>query len=806
MGAVGLVFGAKLRRHWRSWLLLTVLIAIVSGFALAATAAGDRTDSAFPRYVASHGYDAIVYGFQPLPKLPEVAHVTAVQMPFYGTPRCSCGRHIEQGAFSIREVPAVDQHRVLKLVAGRMPDQSSPAEALVSFTLQRDYGVGLGTVFTLPMAAASQWPAVRKAMAGEGPPPKPTGPVITVRVVGIVAAENEFPYGQGATYDLYPTAAFAAATKGTPALTSYYVRLRHREADFAQFQAKVNGASGSGVQDLDRPAAAITSSIHPQAVGWRVLAVLAALAGVAVAGQALARQAVAESTDHPALAALGLSPRQLAAVTMLQTLAAAVAGAAGAIVVAALLSPLAPAGEARLADPAPGLSFDGSVLGLGALATVIVVLVLGVPPALRSARVGAAAGRVVAPCRPSAVAGAVAAIGASPGAAIGIRYALDPGRGTRVVPVRTALVGSVAAVAAVCATAVFGASLAHLTASPALYGAPYQVYFNSSGPGGTSGTGLLNRLDHDHAIDQITLASSPAITVNHVDVRAMTVLATKGPLLLSAVQGRLPAGAGQIALGASTLRSTGARIGALVQVTVTSPSGQPHTRPFRVVGLLAFPGDFGTGGLGTGAALTTAGYVAAQCPPGPTRATCLHSAQASPPDVVLAHAVTGPAGRAALARYIALSNGDANLPVVPAALVNFGESANFPLLLGGIVTLCGLATLGHLLVVSVARRRAENGLLRALGMVGRQLASIVFWQASTVAVIAIVLGIPIGIAAGQAIWRAFAVSLGVVPAPVVHAWPLVAVAAGVLVTANVLAAIPALGAARSRPGRALRAE
>jgi ABC-type antimicrobial peptide transport system permease subunit len=69
-----------------------------------------------------------------------------------------------------------------------------------------------------------------------------------------------------------------------------------------------------------------------------------------------------------------------------------------------------------------------------------------------------------------------------------------------------------------------------------------------------------------------------------------------------------------------------------------------------------------------------------------------------------------------------------------------------------------------------------------------------------------VLGIPIGIAAGQAIWRAFAVSLGVVPAPVVHAWSLAGVAAGVLVTANVLAAIPALGAARSRPRRVLRAE
>jgi hypothetical protein len=372
--------------------------------------------------------------------------------------------------------------------------------------------------------------------------------------------------------------------------------------------------------------------------------------------------------------------------------------------------------------------------------------------------------------------------------------------------VRTALTGSVAAVAAICATAVFGASLAHLTATPALYGAPFQMYFNYSGPGGTSGSDLLTDLKHDDRIDQITVASLPDVTVNHVQVRTITASSLRGSMLLSAVQGRLPAGAGQIALGASTMRSTGARIGGSVRVIVADPSGAPHTRSFRVVGMLAFPGDFTTGGLGTGAAMTTSGYVAAQCPPGPKQAACLKQAGKRIPDLVVIHAVDGPAGQAALDHYGGKQDDNAARPVIPAALVNFGESANFPLLLGGIVTLCGLATLGHLLVVSVARRRAENGLLRALGMVGRQLASVVFWQATTVAVIAIVLGIPIGIAAGQAIWRAFAVSLGVVPAPVVHAWPLAAVAAGVLVTANVLAAIPALSAARSRPGRVLRTE
>ena len=728
-------------------------------------------------------------------------------MPFYDQPLCSCHRQINKGAFAVREVPPGSLGRVAKLVAGRMPDSSSPVEALASFTLQRDYDVRLGTVITLPMVGASQREAVFKAMAGEGPPPaKATGPRMAMRVVGIAAAENEFSSGQAVTYTLYPGPAFAVATKGSPALTSYYVRLRHGQADFARFEARTSSLEGAGVQDLDRPAATITNSIHPQAVGWLVLAGLAGLAAVAMVGQALARQARAESADHPVLATLGLSPRQFAVRIMLRTLIVAVAGAAGGIAVATLLSPLAPLGEARLAEPAPGLSFDAPVLGLGALATVAAVLALGVLPALRAARVRTAAGRAPA-TRPSAVAGAAAAAGAPPGAVIGIRHALERGRGTRAVPVGTALIGSVAGVAALCATAVFGSSLAHLTTTPALYGAPFQDMFNSSGPGAIGQDPLIKELGKDPAISRITLVSIPAVTVNGVNVRAVVAAAAagRGPILLSAAEGRLPAGDDQIALGASTMRTVGARIGSLVRVTATGPGGAPHTGRFRVVGLIPLPTDFGTGGIGTGAALTTEGYAGLLCPPSPGQVRCrdavTHSAQ-----VVLVRAAPGPAGSAALARHVARNQDNASKPTVPAALVNFGASAAFPLLLGGVVAVCGLAALAHLLVVSVARRRTEAGLLRALGMVRRQLAAIVFWQATTVAVVALAAGIPLGIAAGRAIWRAFAISLGVVPVPVVQAWLIVALAAGALLAANALAAVPAMSAARSRPGQLLRTE
>ena len=193
MGAILLVLTARGRHYWRSWLLLGLVVAIGAGFVLAAVTAGRRADSAFPRFATSHGYDAIVYSAQTLPKLatlPEVSQVTLIRAPFYGQPLCSCGRQINQSDFAVREVPAAALGRVVKLVSGRLPDQASVHEALASFTLQRDYGIGPGTVIRLPMAAASQWGAVLKAMAG-GPVPKPAGPTVAVRIVGIAAAEGE---------------------------------------------------------------------------------------------------------------------------------------------------------------------------------------------------------------------------------------------------------------------------------------------------------------------------------------------------------------------------------------------------------------------------------------------------------------------------------------------------------------------------------------------------------------------------------------------------------------------------------------
>jgi hypothetical protein len=257
-------------------------------------------------------------------------------------------------------------------------------------------------------------------------------------------------------------------------------------------------------------------------------------------------------------------------------------------------------------------------------------------------------------------------------------------------------------------------------------------------------------------------------------------------------------------LGVATMRATGARVGGTVRVTVSDPAGHSHDAQFRVIGRASL--NAGTGGLGNGAVMTTSAFLGAQCPPGRNQAGCQRSARQGMATVVLVRAAPGAAGHTALARYSRRYSGLTSRPATPTALVNFGESVNFPLLFGIALSLFGAATMMHLLLVSLARRRTETGLLKVLGFVRRQVAAAVCWQATTVALAGIAVGAPLGIAAGRVLWRVFATNFGVVPVPVVPALLLAALAAGVLAGANVLAAGPALLAARSHPGQLLRSE
>ena len=216
MGALVLVMRAESRRRWRAWLALVLLVAFVGGVVLGAIAAGRRTDSALPSFLAAHGFDAAVYSTKPWPsslKLPEVTSVTELIGPDTGQPTCDCAHPINPTDFGVIFEPST-HHTLFKLVSGRLPDPSAPDQVLASFTLQQDDGVHLGTVIVVPFYSPSQTAAFNDAT---GAPPKPNGPVVAFRVVGFEATEYEFPSGTTPSYDLYTTPAFArhlAATDG----------------------------------------------------------------------------------------------------------------------------------------------------------------------------------------------------------------------------------------------------------------------------------------------------------------------------------------------------------------------------------------------------------------------------------------------------------------------------------------------------------------------------------------------------------------------------------------------------------------
>ena len=384
MRAVVMVLRGRFRQYWKSWLALSVLVAVAGGFVMAAAAAGRRTAAAFPEFAARHGYDVIVYSGQPLPqlaRLPHVASVTPVPAPFSGALRCaSCRKPINADNFLINEVPPRQLPRMVALLSGRMPDQSDPGEVLASFTLAKDNGVRIGSVIRVQLVTPAQ---LRGGPADRSPVMHPA-----LRVVGIVAAESEFPSGAIVHYDLYATSAFASAVNHRAALLStYYVRFGHGATDLAGFDSRFRSLDVDGTYDLDAAAEAVEGSIRPQVIGWYVLAGLAALAALAVIGQAMARQAATERADHPALSALGVRPREFVLVALARALLIGAAGAAGAVLVAVLVSPLTPVGEARLAVPSPGrMSFDPVVLTLGVLAVLAAVTAVSAWPAVRHAR------------------------------------------------------------------------------------------------------------------------------------------------------------------------------------------------------------------------------------------------------------------------------------------------------------------------------------------------------------------------------------------------------------------------------------
>ena len=85
----------------------------------------------------------------------------------------------------------------------------------------------------------------------------------------------------------------------------------------------------------------------------------------------------------------------------------------------------------------------------------------------------------------------------------------------------------------------------------------------------------------------------------------------------------------------------------------------------------------------------------------------------------------------------------------------------------------------------------ELAVLKTLGFDRRQVRAAVAWQATTLATVGLVLGIPMGVLVGALVWRQVASGLGVVTTAPLPALALIAIVPCVLVAVNVIAFLPA---------------
>jgi ABC-type lipoprotein release transport system permease subunit len=804
MSFSGMMLTTGLRHRWKSWLALSLLVALAVGLVLAGTQTARRTGTAFSRFEAAYGYDVFAYSVNAIPHAASLPGVTGVVhlLSTGGPPTCTtCTGQINSNDFSIQEVAPAQLTKLVKLTSGHLPDQSAPTQVLASDNLA-SLGVHIGTVLHVPLASAAQ----RSALLNNSIV-TPLGPTVTLRVVGMETAEFEFPSTTSPAYDVYTTAAFAQKyDAGTVVLNAYAFRIRSGARDSLRFETALSSAGVAASEDLSAIGSSISTSIDPQVVGWWILTGLAALVGVIVLMQALARQDAIDSEDFPALRALGATRRQLFTFTMVRTVLLAFVGIVGAVILAAVLSIFTPVGEARLADPDPGFAFDPLLLLGGAAVALAVVVALGIWPAVRAAQPVLSNDEPIG--RPSRIVGAVSATGAPPSALIGVRNALERGRGRSAVPVSSALLGCVLAVATLCGAVVFSSSLTHLTTTPALYGQGFDAWFSYNATGTRAQNEQLLAALKRPGITAILAGASAAVAIDGTLVDALAGQTLRGPYVMTTATGVAPTAANQVLLGTKTMHQLGVHIGSTVTVKFPSSTGaQAVGRRFTVVGTTVLPPDFNPrGGLGTGAIFSLAGFVGHSCGTGPGNEACIVSALVGNGGAFLVRTAPGPEGKAALSALGRAYPSQVNLPQPPTNLVNFGEAVNFPLILGLVVVLFGIGTLLHLLLTSLNRRRRETGLLKSLGMLRRQIAYCVAWQTTTIALIGIVLGVPLGIAAGRLVWSAFATNLGVVADPVMTVALLAAVALGTLVVANVLALVPALIAARARPASLLRSE
>lgn len=801
---------SEARQRWRGWLGLALMIGVFGGATIATVAGARRTDSAYPRFLASSNpFDQFLLGVSGTgdddPATPE----SLLKVPTVKTVIRSFFVPAADGKIFIGSPDdRLDRtFNAVKVIEGRRPTRAD--EIGVPVAIAKETGLKVGQTLTVPFLST----AYTGGFVNTGGPP-PTVPM-KMTVAGIIAAPGEFPpFGDLGPPVLHLTAAFMRANHDKVLTERYFlVWLEHGTADLKEFRDGLKEHFG-GRPVIGYASSALSKNVvrsfHLQATSLWLFAVALGFVGLLVLGQSLGRQALTEASEYPALRALGLTRRELRTLGLARALIVAVAGAVLAVPVAYALSPLAPRGLARAAEPHPGLAFDATAIGFGALVAVAALLAFAVIPILRAARLAAVFGAPrEAVERVSRSATLATRAGASAPAVIGMRLALEPGRGRTAVPVRATIAGVAVAVAAVVVALGFGASLNHLLETPRLYGVTWSVLARYEDPEGiveSPGPEKLRAtMERVRALPDVDVVgpAAPGIPffIDGVQADGMSLPAGDRTFLPPILEGREPRTGTEVVLGPKTIGLIGKKIGDHVNVGAV---GVAPTR-FTIVGKAVVPIAGHTGNLGEGSLMTFEGILAFD-PNDPTFADTIKSQNTGTFFVRFKLGVDHDQARERLERALRQLSFTVERPSEPGDLVNFGRSQSLPFILSGMLGLLALATLAHVLFTSIGRRRRDLAILKTLGFTRGETRRAVAWQSTTFVVVAAAIGLGLGVLGARWLWTRYAENLGILPVAKLPGLVLLGIIPAGIVIANALALLPGRSAARTRPALVLRAE
>ncbi len=823
MGAVWLRSRVELRNRWKAWLAVALLAGIGGGIAIGAFAAAQRVEHTYPDFVAAgQPMDVLVPGRSPLSnlvgavslddvaRLPEVAETADASASLLFAGRTPDGRLIGPG--DVFPVAAAGNalgttFERWTILDGRAAHPWEIREATASFLAAEKLNLHVGDTVKIHFFTSENYLKTAAALITQFNERLNSrnqesvadyarfadGPDIAFKIVGIEASPGEFP---PLPADISPvihlTRAFYERWNDkvvqSPLL---YTRLQRGIADLPSFERKVERLGG------DEPVAFVTTranqsirvqrAIRVQATALRIFGIIVLLAFVVLILQTISRQVRVESRDDSALRTLGMSSRQLVVLPLIWAAVAAVPAAILAAGIAVVLSPFGVVGLARTANPNPGFAIEGTVFAIGIAAVLVGIPLLTLGPALRRTRAARATRRTERPPRPSRTAAELGRMGASPATSVGVGFGLSAGRGATAVPVQSAIVGFTLGVGLLVATLGFGTSLQRVLDTPSLYGWTWDI---------KTGAPALPEIA-DFVVPalraDVDVDSAVAGTIIQVDLQghradALAITGVKGHLEPAVTDGRAPRGLGELLVGSRTLDQIGKRVGD----TVTASVGSRSIRA-RIVGTAVFPPFGDVGQFGSGLLMT---YPQLQ-----------HLVPAAKKNVFLLKL----APDTSLTREYshmrdALEPLPTRLAQRPSDLDNLDSIGGLQVALVAILGALAAATLAHTLITSVRRRRKSLALLRTMGFARRQVAGVVVVQALTLVVVALAIGVVLGLIGGRWAWALFADNLGLTAGSALPWTGLLVLVPAALAIAVVVAVVPALLASRTHPADVLRDE